>query len=132
MAEKNRNKNRKNQGDEWFKTVMEAYNITRRYLVSHARTKGWDRQVVLDAGELLRLYCVGSHDRNQTGQDIRYLEAKLGRMVVREVRKRFSTLCYLNPEVANTPGQAQSWFPSLMQSTEEFHASKPTGNGQRP
>lgn len=80
----------------------------------------WNEATMAAATTLLHLYFFSTDDLNEIAAQ----EAQMNERVVAEVRRRYTTACFLDRRVLETPGQAQTWFADVLAETEKFHADR--------
>ena len=84
----------------------------------------WNETTMASATTLLHLYFFGTDGPNLNEVEIPAQEAQMNERVVAEVRRRYTTACFLDRRVLETPGQAQVWFADVLAETEKFHADR--------
>ena len=84
----------------------------------------WSEEQIEAAVALLRLYFFAPAD---AADQITSQEATLDMRVVGEVRRRFANACFVGSSIQGTPGQAQSWFEEVMETTVAFHVGRRKG-----
>ena len=84
----------------------------------------WNEATVAAATTLLHLYFFGTDGPSLDEVEIPAQETQMNERVVAEVRRRYTTACFLDRRVLETPGQAQVWFADVLAETEKFHADR--------
>jgi hypothetical protein len=132
-------------GDRRQEVLNAAYDEACRHFTAFTSTKldsksggaRWTLEAQIDATSLLRLYFFGTQAlpgdglegdqlREITQAEIAELEEGLSNRLVREVRRRFTSACYFDQTIQETPGQAQPWFGEVLATTVAFHLSRKT------